>query len=123
MGARTIINSLDWGYYGKSFRNKDTQTGKKKRKRGAANNSPQYSPESAVVALGTSKSEIEIFSISEEKVVSILVGPHDRGIRDFRFCPSDYLQGWSIGGDSKLVQWDLRIDQATRYGCLRIFPM
>jgi U3 small nucleolar RNA-associated protein 5 len=55
-----------------------------------------------------------MFSPSEGKVTGRLSGPHERGIKDFKFYGEDYLGGWSVGGDGKLVQWDLRTNQAIR---------
>ncbi len=55
-----------------------------------------------------------MFSPSEAKIVGKLSGAHERGVKDFRFYGEDYLGGWSIGGDSKLVQWDLKTEQAIR---------
>lgn len=70
--------------------------------------------EDVVVAYGTSKSEICMFSLAEGKVVGTLRGGHDRDVRDFKFLPADNLEAWSIGGDGKLIQWNLETDQATR---------
>jgi U3 small nucleolar RNA-associated protein 5 len=107
-GAGTRITSLDWGYYGTTYRDQHLQTTKKKRKRGLTNTG------SAVVAFGTSQSEICMFSPSEGKVVGKLSGQHERGIKDFKFCGNDYLGGWSVGGEGKLVQWDLGTGKAIR---------
>jgi len=71
--------------------------------------------EDVVVAYGTSKSEICMFSLAEGKVVGTLRGGHDRDVRDFKFLPADNLEAWSIGGDGKLIQWNLETDQATRF--------
>ena len=68
-----------------------------------------------VVAYGTSKAEICMFSPSEGKVVGTLKGGHDRDVRDFKFLPADNLEAWSIGSDRKLVQWNLETDQAIRF--------
>lgn len=55
-----------------------------------------------------------MFSPSEGKVVGRLHGPHERGIRDFKFYGDDYLGGWSISEEGKLVQWDLGVEKAIR---------
>jgi U3 small nucleolar RNA-associated protein 5 len=102
------IHCLEWGYYGATYR-EQTSTPKKKRKR------EQDPNEGAVVAYGTSTSEICIFSPSEGKVVTTLRGGHDRSVLDFKFSRTDYREGWSIGDDGKLVQWDLVRDQSIRY--------
>ena len=107
-GPGTRITSLDWGYYGTTYRDHQEQSSKKKRKRNTDNAG------SAVVAFGTSQSEISMFSPSAAKIVGKLSGAHERGVKDFRFYGEDYSGGWSIGGDGKLVQWDLRTEQAIR---------
>ena len=109
--ARTKITSLAWGYYGTSYRERDSQleSSKKKRKR------DQDAAEHAVVAYGSSNSEICMFSPAQGKVVGKLSGAHEREIKDFQFLVGDYLQGWSIGGDGNLVQWDLASNKAIRY--------
>ena len=62
-----------------------------------------------VVAFGTSGSEIQMFSPSEAKVVRVLKGGHSQGVRDFKFKhPESSVEAWSLGGDGKLVQWNLR---------------
>lgn len=69
----------------------------------------------AVVAFGTTDSEIHLFSPSESNVRKILGDAHTHGVRDFTF--TDYGlngEGWSIGGDGKLVQWDLRKGEVLR---------
>lgn len=107
-GAGTRITSLDWGYYGTTYRDHSHQGAKKKRKRDST-----YAG-SAVVAFGTNQSEICMFSPSEAKIVGRLSGPHERGIKDFKFYGEDYRGGWSVGGEGKLVQWDLRTEKTIR---------
>lgn len=102
------ITCLDWGYYGLAFREQRQSASKKKRKR------EQDNLTGAVIAYGTSNSEIHMFSPSEGKIVGTLSGVHEKGIKDFKFSPTDYLEAWSIGGDGKLVQWDLSTNQAKR---------
>ncbi|KAJ9614640.1 Small subunit (SSU) processome component [Cladophialophora chaetospira] len=104
--SKSKITSLDWGYYGAAYR--ERQQSKKKRKRNENNG------DGAVVAYGTNASHICMFSPVEGRTVATLTGGHERGIKDFRFSPVDYLQGWSIGEDAKLVQWDLTKDQPIR---------
>ena len=63
----------------------------------------------AIVAFGTSDSEIHLFSPAESKVLKVLNGAHTHGVRDFKFREAGLqAEGWSIGGDARLVQWDLR---------------
>ncbi|KAI1613318.1 hypothetical protein EDD36DRAFT_262014 [Exophiala viscosa] len=96
------ITSLDWGFNGRD------QKQKKKRKR-------QDNSEGAVVAYGTSTSDICMFSPAEGKVVGMLSGGHERAVADFKFSPAtDYKEGWSVGEDAKLVQWDLSKNKAIR---------
>ncbi|KAL2434747.1 hypothetical protein ABEF95_006779 [Exophiala dermatitidis] len=102
------ITCLDWGYYGVAFREQRQSASKKKRKR------EQDNLTAAVIAYGTTNSEIHMFSPSEGKIVGTLSGVHEKGIKDFKFSPTDYLEAWSIGGDGKLVQWDLSTNQAKR---------
>jgi len=56
-----------------------------------------------------------MYSPAEGKIVGTLKGGHQREIKDFKFVPTDNLEAWSIGGDGKLIQWDLAKDQALRF--------
>ncbi|OCT48108.1 putative small nucleolar ribonucleoprotein complex component (Utp5) [Cladophialophora carrionii] len=104
--TKSKITSLDWGFYGSAYR--ERQQSKKKRKR------EQTSNDGAVVAYGTDTSQICMFSPAEGRVVGTLSGGHERGIKAFKFSPTDYLQAWSIGEDANLIQWDLLKDQPIR---------
>lgn len=73
-----------------------------------------------MAAFGTNQTEICMFSPSQGNVVGTLQGGHDAAIRDFRFLESDYSQGFSIGEDAKLVQWDLRKSKPIRYDNLQL---
>ncbi|KAJ6017142.1 Small-subunit processome Utp12 [Penicillium sp. IBT 35674x] len=114
LGPKETITSLDWGYYGGQGKSRDQS--KKKRKRGSdVNGVDGLDQGDVVVAFGTSNSEIRMFSPSEDKVVGILTGAHEKGIKDFKFTagrPAE--EAWSIGGDNKLVQWDLRTGKSVR---------
>jgi U3 small nucleolar RNA-associated protein 5 len=55
-----------------------------------------------------------MFSPAEGKIIGTLQGVHERGIKDFKFSHPDHTEGWSIGGDGKLVQWDLIEGRAIR---------
>ncbi|EEP80292.1 predicted protein [Uncinocarpus reesii 1704] len=116
VNPKEAITSLDWGYYGDSHADRDQHL-KKKRKRSSGVNGivDASEPGDAVVAFGTSSSEIRMYSPAEGKVVATLTGGHERGIRDFRFTiEKPGVEGWSIGGDGKLVQWNLQTGTATR---------
>ena len=104
--SKSQITSLDWGYYGAAYR--ERHQSKKKRKR------DQNNSDGAVVAYGTSTAQICMFSPAEGRIVGALAAGHERSIKDFKFAPADYLYGWSIGEDAKLVQWNLAKDQAIR---------
>jgi len=104
----TTITSLDWGYYGKTYPEQQ-QGGKKEKKR------EQNRTGNVVVAYGTSASEICMFSPAEGRVIGNLSEAHERGIRDFKFHVGNHQEGWSIGGDGRLVQWDLTNGQPTRF--------
>ncbi|KAK2735212.1 Small subunit (SSU) processome component [Myotisia sp. PD_48] len=112
VNPKEAITSLDWGYFG------DSQQGgqhlKKKRKRSSAINGVS-DVQSVVIAFGLSTSDIRMYNPMEDRIVGTLSGGHERGIRDFKFTiqkPS--LEGWSIGGDGKLVQWDLTTGKSIR---------
>ena len=106
--ARAKITSLAWGYYGTSYREvQESSNRKRKRDQDAGGH--------AVVAYGLSTSEICIFSPTQSKIVGKLSGVHEQGIKDFQFVVDDHSQGWSIGGDGKLVQWDVASNKAIRY--------
>lgn len=115
LSPKVTITSLDWGYYGGQGKSRDQS--KKKRKRGSDVNGAVDGLEQGdiVVAFGTSTSEIRMFSPSEDKIVGTLTGAHDKGIKDFKFTAGKPAQeAWSIGGDNKLVQWDLRTGQSIK---------
>ncbi|RMD41259.1 hypothetical protein DV735_g3849, partial [Chaetothyriales sp. CBS 134920] len=89
----TSITCLDWG-----------RSGKKKSRSG----------EEVVVAYGTSDAEIVLFSPAAATTFGSLVGGHERGIRDFKFSQHERGDAWSLGGDGKLVQWNLQTGQPVR---------
>ena len=111
--AGSKITCLDWGYYGVAYRERQHAATKKKRKRDQNDN------DGTVVAYGTGTSQICMFSHAEGRIVGTLTGGHERGVKDFKFSPADYLQGWSVGEDAKLIQWDLSKDQPMRYILIR----
>ncbi|KAF6230341.1 hypothetical protein HO133_004681 [Letharia lupina] len=117
LNSKASITCLDWGYYGENHRDRHHQESKKKRKRSDLVNGdvPKDQARNVVVALGTSDSEVQMFSPAEAKTVGSLREAHTHGIRDFRFADIGiYAEGWSIGGDGRLVQWDLRKNRVLR---------
>lgn len=49
-----------------------------------------------------------MFSVTEGDIIGSLRGVHTQGIKDFKFFDGrKCLEGWSLGGDAKLVQWDI----------------
>ena len=118
IAPKATFNCLDWGYYGEGYQKHQPQESKKKRKRteqvnGNKNNTHA---EDVVLAFGTSESEIHLFSPTSAKTVGILKHVHSQGIRDFRFVDAGKgSSAWSIGGDGKLVQWDLRKGKSTKF--------
>lgn len=117
--SKASITCLDWGYYGENHRDRHHQESKKKRKRSDLVNGdvPKDQSRNIVVALGTSDSGVYMFSPAEAKVVGSLKEGHTQGIKDFKFADNGiYAQGWSIGGDGRLVQWDLRKNRVLRLG-------
>jgi U3 small nucleolar RNA-associated protein 5 len=116
VGPKEVITSLDWGTLpGDRPRDRDTHS-KKKRKRSSGVNGATDGFDSldAVVAFGTSTSDIRFYSPSEDKVISVLSDAHEGGVKDFKFTAQRSHEGWSIGNDNKLVQWDLRTSQKIR---------
>ncbi|KKZ67973.1 hypothetical protein EMCG_06314 [[Emmonsia] crescens] len=125
VNPREAITSLDWGYYGDSHHNtRDRdQHMKKKRKRSSsgvngiasADDGAENNAGDVVIAFGTSTSDIRMYSPAEDKIVGTLSGGHEKGIRDFKFTVNNpAAEGWSIGGDGKLVQWDLKAGRSIR---------
>ena len=115
--SKISITSLDWGYYGENHRDRHHQESKKKRKRSDLVNGdePKDQARNVVVALGTSDSEVHMFSPAEAKIMGSLRDAHTQGIKDFKFTESGiHAEGWSIGGDGRLVHWDLKKDTILR---------
>lgn len=103
----TNITCLDWGYYGAAYRERRFSKNKKRKRL-------DDQQEDVVVAYGTSDSEVAMYSPAQGKVVGLLKGVHQRGIKDFKFDPANNLEAWSIAGDGNLIQWDLRTDQPVK---------
>lgn len=117
INSKASITCLDWGYYGENHRDRHHQESKKKRKRSDLVNgdAPKDQIGNVVVALGTSDSEVQMFSPAEAKTVGYLREAHTQGIRDFKFAHNGiHAEGWSIGGDGRLVQWDLKKNRILR---------
>ncbi|KAL4792124.1 Dip2/Utp12 family-domain-containing protein [Aspergillus venezuelensis] len=111
LGPKELVTSLDWGYYAGR-----RDQAKKKRKRPSDVNGAidGFDKGDVVVAFGTSASDIRMYSPAEDKIVGTLTGAHTGGVKDFKFTHNKPQEGWSIGGDNKLVQWDLVTGQATK---------
>lgn len=107
--SKTTITCLDWGSYGNSHSGKEPPSKKRKRD-GVVNGAGSDKRTDVVVAYGTNTSEIKFYSPAKAEIVGALEGIHTQGIRVFRFFHPEGkpAEGWSIGGDGKLVQWDLR---------------
>ena len=112
VNSRTLITCLDWGYLGQSGAGQQQQESLKKRKRSKLINGVS-SAKNVVLAYGTSRSEIQIYSPTESHVLRVLKDAHSGGIRDFKFVNDGHeSKAYSIGGDGKLVQWDLKTQRA-----------
>ena len=115
---KAALTCLDWGYYGSDIPEKDSSASRKKRKRndGSTGTGFESRNDKISLAFGTSTSEIQFYSVSEAKIVGHLKDGHTQGIKNLKFV-QDGLSGefWSIGGDSKLVQWNLNSNEALRY--------
>ena len=108
--ANTVITCLDWGYFKNSADSEARAT--KKRKRSSQTNGVTSATD-IVLAYGTSRSEIHLLSPNESTVLKTLKDAHLGGIRDFKF-QNDGLdhRAYSIGGEGKVVQWDLESQTA-----------
>lgn len=108
VAPKESITSLDWGYI---HSQREQQSNKKRKRKSDVNGAAR----DAVVAFGTSSSDVRMYSPAEDKVLYTLAGVHDGGIKDFKFTVGQSTpQGWSIGGDNRLVQWDLLTQQSIR---------
>ena len=117
IGSKAAVTCLDWGYYGENHRDRHHQEANKKRKRRELVNGATSNEKAGdvVLAFGISDSEIQLFSPAEAKPVGTLKGTHTQGIRDFKFVDHGlHAEGWSVGGDGRLVQWDLKKGVAIR---------
>lgn len=107
IGFKASITCLVWGYYGMPGRILHHNSSKKKRKRSDEINGDSEH-HNAVVAVGTNHSEIHMFSPSEGTIVGTLKDVHTKGIYDFKFVNDGGSSvAWSLGGDNKLVEWNL----------------
>lgn len=112
LAPKETVTSLDWGYF--SAKQSDQSKKKRKRHSDANGDTDGLDQTDVVIAFGTNKSDIRMYSPSIDKIVGTLSGVHDKGIKDFKFTANKPLEGWSIGDDNKLVHWDLRTGQSTR---------
>lgn len=114
VAPRESITSLDWGYTDSS---REPGSKKKRKRKSSANGAvdDDKSGREPVIAFGTSSSDIHVYSTAEAKVLYTLTGVHEGGIKDFKFATGETSsQGWSIGGDNRLVQWDLVSQKSLR---------
>ncbi|KAF7588069.1 Small subunit (SSU) processome component [Aspergillus hancockii] len=116
LGPKETVTSLDWGYYPGRQKDRDQQSKKKRKRHSDVNGAPDGLDQGdVVVAFGTSASDIRMYSPTEDKIIGTLVGGHNDGVRDFKFTLNKPTQeGWSVGGDNKLVQWDLRTGKSIK---------
>jgi U3 small nucleolar RNA-associated protein 5 len=116
LGPKETVTSLDWGYYPGKQKDRDQQSKKKRKRHSDVNGAADgFDHGDVVVAFGTSASDIRMYSPTEDKIVGTLVGGHNEGVKDFKFTLNKpALEGWSVGGDNKLVQWDLRTGKGTK---------
>ncbi|KAL4979147.1 Dip2/Utp12 family-domain-containing protein [Aspergillus desertorum] len=110
LGPKELVTSLDWGHYG----GRRDQSKKKRKRPSDINGTAELDQGDVVVAFGTNTSDIRMYSPAEDKIVGTLAGGHTGGVKDFKFTADRPQEGWSIGGDNKLVQWDLVTGQRTR---------
>jgi U3 small nucleolar RNA-associated protein 5 len=114
-GTSTVA-CLSWGAGGSSPRAVGQQPSKKRRKvLDDANGAGSDAAAGAVVAYGTHRSEIHLIAL-DGTPAQVLRDGHTLGIRDFRFVGHGLSEAWSVGGDGRLVQWDVRMGQKLRYG-------
>ncbi|KAL8788114.1 MAG: hypothetical protein Q9213_001872 [Squamulea squamosa] len=116
IAPRATISCLDWGFYGEGYQERLSKESKKRKRTEQANGVKQEThAEDVVLAFGTSESEIHLFSPTSARNVGVLKDVHTQGIRDFKFVDAGRTScAWSIGGDGKLVQWDLRKGRSTK---------
>lgn len=113
--SKTTITCLHWGSYGKGHGGVEPPSRKRKRD-GLVNGRGPEKGTDVVLAYGTSDSEIKFYSPARSQIVGSLKGIHTQGIKVFRFSSGEgkRAEGWSIGGDGKLVQWDLHKGSSIR---------
>ncbi|KAI4258976.1 MAG: hypothetical protein LQ352_000972 [Teloschistes flavicans] len=117
LAPKATVSSLAWGFYCSRHPKRGPKgLGKKRKRTEEINGTPAvHQLQDVVLALATSNSEIELYSPCAAKLVGILKGVHTQGIRDFKFADAGRDSvGWSIGGDGKLVRWDLQEAKSTK---------
>ena len=110
LSSKADITCLDWGFHSHGQQDKHHQQSKKKRKRNEITNGVQSNggPDNVLVAFGTSDSDVHLYAPLEARIVGRLQVGHQKGIYDFKFAKhGPQAEGWSLGGDGRLIQWDL----------------
>ena len=106
---RIKITCLDWGCYGP--RHDDGGKSRKKRRKleqQMNGDATSHGGDDMVVALGTDRAEVELYSPAEVKVIATLRDGHAQGIVNIRFQNhGQSSRAWSLGGDERLVEWDV----------------
>ncbi len=119
IAPKVTINCLAWGYYGNGPWEDHQKDSKKKKRKWTEQVNGVASVDNAqdvVLAFGTSDSDLHFYSPAAAKVIGTLENAHTQGIRDFEFVNAGRgAEGWSIGGDGKLVHWDLRKGRSIRF--------
>ena len=103
------VTCLTWGYYGPPGAHKSQIDSKRKRKRSDHINGAEAAGEERdiVLAFGTNKSDIQLFSPAEGKIVKTLRDEAAGDILDFKFINDGKENGaWSVGADGVLRTWD-----------------
>lgn len=101
-------NSLSWSTL--------DDGGKKKRKRKRVEEgNVKGDVDNVVIALGTNKGSILLFSPTEASLIGKLEGGHVGAVADFKFAGGGKgYSGWSCGSDGKLVEWNWKTQQVVR---------
>ncbi|MCJ1312332.1 Small subunit (SSU) processome component [Agyrium rufum] len=109
IGPKTSITCLEWGRYPRRGPTKSIEPSRKRRKTASGKNTSNVEDSDVVIAYGTGGTKLQFYSPAEARIIDTLDLEHEQGIRDFKFAEFEgSLEGWSLGGDGKLKQWNLR---------------